>query len=98
MALLGAALLCATPASAQDACAKYEDAFAYNQCLATQGPKAHASRAVDAPAAAVGTQGGGRVHSALQVSRLRNGRMFAEFTISPSRAAPRKRAKPPGEP
>jgi len=85
------------PVRAQDACAKYDDAFAYNQCLATQGPKAHATRAVDVPAGESAAAPGwrrGRVHTSLEVFRRRGGRMIAEFTIAPRP----KRQKPPDEP
>ena len=99
--LLGAAFiaLCA-PALAQDACAKYDDAFAYNQCLAAQGPKAHATRAMDAPAgesAAAPGVGRGRVHTVLQVVRRRNGRMFAEFAVGPTSGKSRQHRKPPDD-
>lgn len=88
------------PTWALDACAKYDDAFAYNQCLASQGPKAHATRAIDFPAgesAAAPNMRRGRVHTSLEMFRRRNGRMIAEFTVGPA-TAPRKRHKPPGEP
>jgi hypothetical protein len=102
-ALLAAALFAAAPAFAEDACGKYGDAFAYNQCLATQGPKAHATQAIDAPAgeaAATPQTRQGRVHSTVQVSRLRSGRMFAEFTVSPAHAyaGGRKRVRITDEP
>jgi hypothetical protein len=97
--LLSAALIVATraPALAQDACAKYEDAFAYNQCLATQGPKAHETRAVDVPAGERATTSDarrGRIHTSLQVVHRRNGRMVAEFTITPSGGRPSKLKRP----
>ncbi len=87
---LSLALLVAPGAAAlaQDACARFEEPLAYNQCLATQGPKAHATRAVDVPAGESTAQGGarrGRVHTLLQVVHRRNGKMFAEFTVGPSR-------------
>ena len=87
------------PALAQDACARYEDAFAYNQCLATQGPKAHATRAIDVPAGEGAAQGAprGRVHTSMQVVHRRNGRMVAEFTIGPADGRARKHKRPPDD-
>jgi hypothetical protein len=96
-ALLAVALIvaAAAPARAEDPCAKYEDAFAYNNCLATQGPKAHATQAIDVPAGeAASTPGAaarGRVHTSMEVVHRRNGRMIAEFTIEPAHAKARKR-------
>jgi hypothetical protein len=95
--LLAAVLIVATgaPVLAEDPCAKYDDAFAYNQCLASQGPKAHAARAIDPPAgesaSAPGATMRGRVHALMEVVHHRNGRMVAEFTIEPSRGKARKR-------
>jgi hypothetical protein len=96
-ALLAAALIVAAgaPAHATDACAKYDDAFAYNQCLATQGPKAHATQAIDPPpgesASTPGAAMRGRVHTSMDVVHRRNGRMIAEFTIEPAHGKARKR-------
>jgi hypothetical protein len=86
--LLSIALIVASsaPALAQDACARYEEAFAYNQCLATQGPQAHPTRAIDLTTGEGATTQDakrGRVHTSLQVVHRRNGRMVAEFTIRP---------------
>jgi hypothetical protein len=87
------AALCGAPASAEDypACAKIENPLAYNQCLATQGPPAHGTRAIAPPEgadqpwrASQGTGVHGRVGSSLQFSRSRKGRMIAEFTVGPS--------------
>jgi len=83
---------------AQNACAKFDDAFAYNQCLASQGPKAHATRSIDVPAGeSAGAQGlrRGRVHTSLEVFRRRNGRMIAEFTVAPPLPKRQKRPEDP---
>jgi len=83
-------VLLATPgaAVAQDACARFEEPLAYNQCLATQGPKAHATPAIDVPVSSGAAANGarrGRVHTQLQVVHRRNGRMFAQFTVGPGK-------------
>ena len=89
------------PALAEDACAKFDDAFAYNQCLASQGPKAHAARAIDVPAGEkYGAPGAARdrIHASIEVVHRRNGRMVAEFTILPGPGKARGRKKLPDEP
>jgi hypothetical protein len=96
------AALCGAPASAEDypACAKIVNPLAYNQCLATQGPPAHATRAIATPegadrpwAASQGAGARGRVGSSIQFSRGRNGKMIAEFSIGPA-ATPARSHRP----
>ncbi len=95
----GLLALAAGPASADDypECAKIDNPFAYNQCLAKHGPPMHETRAIappegkEAPGGASGLSAGGggtRVRTTIQFSRARNGKMIAQFTIG---AAP-----PPG--
>lgn len=85
----------ALPARAQDnpACARYEDALAYNACLAKLGPQAHASRAASEGLSGLQTtRVHGRVHSVFAVARQPNGRMRAVFDVGP--APKKKRALP----
>jgi len=79
-ALLLVAALAAAPATAQDvpACAKYADPFAYNACLARQGP---AARAVHVGAAPVGHAPSRRVGGRM-APRARGGRMEMVFPAS----------------
>ncbi len=99
LGLAGLLALTAAPAGAEDypECAKIDNPFAYNQCLAKHGPPMHATKAIaapegqEAPGGASGLSAGGggtRVRTTIQFSRARNGKMIAEFTIG---AAP-----PPG--
>ena len=100
--------LTAAPAGADDypECARIDNPFAYNQCLAKHGPPTHATKAItptpgeEGPRDASGVSAGGggtRVRTAIQFSRARNGKMVAEFTIgaAPTPAGGRKRAKTP---
>lgn len=89
--LCGVAAVPGKAALAEDypACAKIENPLAYNQCLANQGPPAHATRGIapppdaDAPKGAwqAGPAGHGHVGSTIQVSRTHNGRMVIEFSM-----------------
>jgi hypothetical protein len=95
------AALPGAPAGAEDypACAKIVNPLAYNQCLATQGPAAPATRAIappegaDRPWAARGPGAQGRVGSSIQFTRGRNGKMIAEFSIGPA-ATPARSHRP----
>ena len=73
----------ATEARADDvpACAKYQDALAYNACLARLGPKAGATRATAAPA----YDSHGRAVGALAVTRNKRGRVEAVFAMPASK-------------
>jgi len=106
--LAGLLALEAAPASAEDypECAKIDNPFAYNQCLAKHGPPMHATQAVappdgdEGPHSASGLSAGGggtRVRTTVQFSRARNGKMIAEFTIgaAPPAANARKPKKTP---
>ena len=44
------AVMAATPARAEDPCAKFTEALAYNSCLARQGPASRAVHVGKAPA------------------------------------------------
>jgi len=107
-ALAGLIALHAAPASAEDypECAKIDNPFAYNQCLAKHGPPVHATRAIAPPEGEDGPRdasqfsaggGGSRVRTTIQFSRGRNGKMIAEFTIgeAPAPAGSGKRKKTP---
>lgn len=98
----GLLALMAAPASAQDysACAKIENPFAYNQCLANHGPPAHATRAIAPPDGEDARPGASqpsadhrRVRTTIQFARGRKGRMIAEFSIAepPAPAGSHKR-------
>lgn len=96
MLVVGAALT-AAPAAAQDnpACAKIENALAYNACLAKQGPPAHGTRAIAPPADADAPRGahafsGPSPRSSAHVSHARNGRMVLEFSIGGAPVGSRK--------
>jgi len=106
--LVGLIGLLAAPASAEDypECAKIDNPFAYNQCLAKHGPPVHATRAIAPPEGEDGPRdasqfsaggGGSRVRTTIQFSRGRNGKMIAEFTIGAAPAPPgaRKHNKTP---
>jgi hypothetical protein len=106
--LAGLLALAAAPAGAEDypECAKIDNPFAYNQCLAKHGPPEHATRAIAPPdgeegphgASGLSAGGGGtRVRTTIQFSRTRNGKMIAEFTIgaAPPQAAAHKRKSAP---
>jgi hypothetical protein len=97
------ALAAAAPAGAEDypECAKIDNPFAYNQCLAKHGPPEHATRATAPPEGQEGPRdtsglsaggGGARVRTTVQFSRGRNGKMIGEFTIG---AAPPPVARKP---
>ncbi len=103
-----AGLLAPAPARAEDypECAKIDNPFAYNQCLAKHGPPEHATKAIAAPDSQEGPPassglsaggGGTRVRTTIQFGRARNGKMVAEFTIgaAPPLAGPRKPKKAP---
>jgi hypothetical protein len=106
--LAGLIALLAAPAGAEDypECAKIDNPFAYNQCLAKHGPPVHATKAIAPPEGGDGPQsesqfsaggGGTRVRTTIQFSRARNGKMIAEFTIGAAPAPPgaRKHNKTP---
>jgi len=87
-------------------CAKIDNPFAYNQCLAKHGPPAHATRPTAPPVGEAAPRGasqfsagggGTRVRTTIQFSRGRSGRMVAEFTIgaAPAPAGSHKRTKRP---
>ena len=103
-----AGLLAPALARAEDypECAKIDNPFAYNQCLAKHGPPMHATKAIAAPegdegapaASGLSAGGGGtRVRTTIQFGRARNGKMIAEFTIgaAPPPGGPRKPKKAP---
>jgi hypothetical protein len=97
-ALLGAALLTAAPARADDPCAKFAEPLAYNSCLAKQGPEWHGTHGapmpadVDAPKGAGGWSGPGRrVGSELHFGRGKHGRMVVEFDVGGAPAAAGKK-------
>ena len=108
-ALASLIALLAAPAGAEDypECAKIDNPFAYNQCLAKHGPPVHATRAIAPPDGEDGRRdashfsvggGGSRVRTTIQFfSRGRTGRMSAEFTIgeAPAPAGSRKRKNTP---
>ena len=88
------------PARAQDipACARYEDALAYNSCLSKLGPRAGATRAADPSETTqptVAPAGHGRVHSEINFARASNGRMIAVFDVGPAK---KKKKTAPIEP
>jgi hypothetical protein len=94
------AVSAARPGRAEDypACAKIENPLAYNQCLANQGPPAHATRGIAPPPDADGPRGGwqapaarGRVGSEIQITRGRKGRMVMEFSVGGSASGSHKR-------
>jgi hypothetical protein len=101
--ILGSAALIPGLARAEDypACAKIENPFAYNQCLATQGPPAHETRGIAPPADADRPKGawpsaqGAPTRSTMQIAHIRGGRMVLELTVgSPATAsAPRRPRK-----
>jgi hypothetical protein len=104
--LAGLLALAASPAGANDypECAKIDNPFAYNQCLAKHGPPEHATKAIappdgeDGPRGASGLSAGGggtRVRTSIQFSRARNGKMIAEFTIGAAPPPARKAKKTP---
>ncbi len=63
------------------ACAQYQEALAYNACLARLGPKAGATRATAAPA----YDAHGRTVGALAVTRNKRGRVEAVFAMPASK-------------
>jgi hypothetical protein len=106
--LAGLLALAASPAGAGDypECAKIDNPFAYNQCLAKHGPPEHETKTIappdgqEAPVGASGLSAGGggtRVRTTVQFSRGRNGKMIAEFTIgaAPPPGARKSRKTPP---
>jgi hypothetical protein len=96
---LGLLVLAALPAFAARAetpadCAKIEDAFAYNRCLAAHGPVAGQAHVLAVPEGV--EPGAGRPQGAFPVRRGRNGRMSATITVEPAKPSPRsgKSARP----
>lgn len=96
----GFAVLAPQPGRADDypACAKIENPLAYNQCLANQGPPAHATRSIAPPPGADSPHGAwqapaarGRAGSTMQISRTRNGRMVVEFSMGGATSGSHKR-------
>jgi len=75
----------AAPARAQDsACAKIEEALAYNACLANHGPRAGPVRAEPEPAPGAAPSAlnrHGRVRGMLMARKTRRGRMEMEFDV-----------------
>jgi hypothetical protein len=87
--VLSLALFASARAETFPDCAKIEDAFAYNRCLATHGPAAGQTRVTSAPA---GVEGGmQKMQGAYPFRRERNGRMSATITVEPRKPSPRSR-------
>jgi hypothetical protein len=73
-------------------CAKIEDPFAYNRCLASHGPAAGEAHVVAAPEGV--EPSAGRQQGAYGVRRARNGRMSATITVEPAKPRSGKTVRP----